>query len=291
MTNIAFQQQITEKNSDTAIFVKAFSHPFFDFSFHYHPEYEIMLIENGSGKQIIGNSISNYQNRTLLFIGKNLAHGWKSVSRDESDKTLTEAVFIQFGDDFLGNDFFKSPEMVKANEILELSRYGIQITGSCMDKISGIMKDMVEQKGINKVISLLQIFDTLIKNPEYRLLCESDYMPSAGSKRDMRLQEIYHYMFENFSTEINIDKIANKMGMSKSAFCHFFKKHFGRPFTFKLNQLRIKQACYYLSNTNLPITQICFDCGYQSISYFNKMFREISKYSPRQYREEFTKNL
>jgi len=290
MAKTAFQQHI-EKNSDIPIFVKAFEHGFFDFPYHYHADYEIMLIENGSGKQIIGNSISNYQDRTLLFLGKNLAHGWKSVKRSEDDESLTKNVFIQFREDCLGNDFFQSPEVVKANEILKLSSYGLQITGKSMDLIADLMKEMVNQKGITKVISFFQIFDTLINYPEYRLLCNTDYVPSSGGKKDAKLQAIYKYLFENFSEEVSIDFIADKMGMSKSAFCHFFKKYNDCSFSLKLNQMRVKQACYYLSNSELPVTRICYDCGFQSISYFNKTFKEITKYSPSQYRDEFSKNI
>jgi AraC-like DNA-binding protein len=288
MANTAFYQH-NEKNNDIPIYIKEFEHSFFDFSFHYHSDYEIMLIENGSGKQIVGNSISNYQNSTLLFLGKNLAHGWKSIKKDEADTILTHCIYIQFCDDCLGNDFFLSPEMDKANELLKLSNFGLHITGKCMEDVSVLMKEMVNQKGLSKIITFLRIFETIKKNPEYSLLCESDYSPSRGGKRDKRLQDIYQYLFENFSEEISIDIIAEKMDMSKSAFCHFFKKHTGKSFSLKVNEVRVNQACHFLTSSDISITQICFECGFQSVSYFNKTFKEITGYSPSSYRNEYTK--
>lgn len=287
MSSNAFYQHI-EKNNDIPIFIKEFEHTFFDFPFHYHPDYEIMLIENGSGKQIVGNSISNYQNSTLLFLGKNLAHGWKSI-KPANDETLTHCIFLQFGEDCLGSNFFQLPELEKANAILKQSNYGLQITGKCMEEVSLLLKEIVHQKGLSKVVTFLRIFEILNKNPEYHLLCDSDYLHPTGSKRDRRLQDIYQYIFENFTEEISFEKIAEEMEMSKSAFCHFFKKHTGVSFTLRVNQIRVKQACHFLTNTDTSITQICFECGFQSISYFNKTFKDILGYSPSNYRRVFTK--
>ncbi len=154
---------------------------------------------------------------------------------------------------------------------MKLSNFGIHITGKCKDSIVKLMKEMVTQKGLKKIITFFQIFDELIENREYTILCESDYVPSTCCKKDLKLQAIYQYLFENYSEEVSINIIAQKMGMSESAFCHFLRKYNDCSFSQKLTQMRVNQACHYLSNTELSITHICYECGFKAFPILTKL--------------------
>lgn len=92
--------------------------------------------------------------------------------------------------------------------------------------------------------------------------------------------------------ELNNDNIARAAGVSEIYFRKLFKKQFGVTPHAYMQQIRINKAKAMLENGNVPIEKIYFDCGYNNIYYFFKVFKEKTGYTPTEYREKyFRKNL
>ena len=79
--------------------------------------------------------------------------------------------------------------------------------------------------------------------------------------------------------------------MSKEAFCRYFKKVTGKTFTKMVNEYRIVHATKLLSESDKSITDVCFDCGFNNFSHFNKLFKEFTGKTALQYRKEMKRMI
>ena len=74
--------------------------------------------------------------------------------------------------------------------------------------------------------------------------------------------------------------------MTIPAFCRYFKKATGKTFTKLVNEYRVVHATKLLSESNMSITDICYECGFNNFSHFNKLFKEITSKNASSYRKE-----
>jgi len=94
-----------------------------------------------------------------------------------------------------------------------------------------------------------------------------------------RLQKVYSFIDEHYIRKIKVEEVAQLVNLSKEAFCRYFKKHSGNTFTAFLNQYRISQAKRLLF-AGKNISEACYGCGFESLSYFNRTFKKISGENP-----------
>lgn len=249
---------------------------------HFHPEYEIVYISNGTGKRHIGNHISHYEDGDLIFLGPNLPHfGFCDQFMEEH----TEIV-IQMKEDFLGKDFLNSPEMSQVKQLFERSRQGLIFDRSIKELVGEELVAMPEMDSFDRLLSLLKVLKKLALTEEYTLLNASGLTLEVQSQDHGRINTIYQHVENNFKQEISLDEMAKKVNMTVPAFCRYFKKLTGKTFTNFVNEFRIANACKLLAEGDLPISEICYESGFNNFSHFNKQFKLITGNSPSKHRKE-----
>ena len=92
------------------------------------------------------------------------------------------------------------------------------------------------------------------------------------------------FIMANFRRDIGVTDLAALMGMSVWSFSRFFKRNSGISFTDYLTTIRIGHACKLLADTEIPVTDVCFEAGYANVSNFNRMFRAARGMTPSAYR-------
>ena len=182
-------------------------------SWHFHPELELVYVNNGQGKRHIGNHLSYFNNSQLLLIGPNLPHnGFTDRLTTNGFETL-----IQFKEDFLGPDFFEIPEMKKIRNLFDRSKKGILFGKEIKQKIGIKIEKLVEKKGFKKVLVFLEILNMLAKTEDYIILNVDGYAFETELQDSTKLDKIYKHINENFKDHISLDEIANdKAGVIKS---------------------------------------------------------------------------
>ena len=130
-------------------------------------------------------------------------------------------------------------------------------------------------------ISLYRIFSALLENG---LLSDT----ASGSGPDRRISTIkkaLSYMKEHAGEKIYVQDIAAQVNMNGQYFCRFFKKMIGKPPIEYLTELRIKNACELLQSTDLPVMEVCLECGFNNLGNFMNAFRKYCGCTPGQYRK------
>lgn len=259
--------------------------PFFPVPWHYHPEYELVLVLKSTGRRMVGDNIGYFQEGDLVCMGPFLPHVWVNDSQYINGQAdhAAEAIVIHFKDDFLGEDFLKIPEMDAFKNFLKLSNRGMALHGKTRDQINALMTGMVDMNGIQRLSTLLSIFDILSNTTEYQLLASVGYTPGAQSNSD-RLGKVTEYVMQNFHREIALPEVAHMANMAVTTFCNFFKEQYRTTFVEYLNNVRIGHACKLLSERDQNIVEVAYECGFNNLANFNRQFKKYKKMTPTQYR-------
>jgi AraC-like DNA-binding protein len=249
---------------------------------HFHPEIELVYVNKGQGKRHIGNHLSYFNNSQLLLLGSNLPHnGFTDRLTVNGSETL-----VQFKPEFLGDNFFDIPEMEKINKLFERSKNGILFGVTTKKKVGQNIEKLVEKNGFKKILVLLDILHVLAKAEDYTILNAEGFVFETEPQDSAKIDIIYRYINENFKRHISLHDIADIASMTVPAFCRYFKKVTSKTFTRLVNEYRVVHATKLLSESQMSITDICYECGFNNFSHFNKLFKEITGKSASKYRSE-----
>lgn len=261
---------------------------FFPDPWHYHPEYELVLITKSTGRRMVGDHIGYFKAGDLVFMGPELHHVWVNDPEYVTGKAKSsaEAIVIQFVEGFLGEFFFNIPEIEPSKKIFKLSKRGIAIKGKARERINILMKKMISQNGLQRLASLFTIFDILSACTEYDLLANPNYEQHVQSANcSDRFSKITEYIMRNFNNDIALPEIASVANMGVTAFCNFFKRHHKVTFVEYLNTVKIGHACKLLSEKDHNVDESAYLSGYNTIANFNRQFKKIKNMTPSEYRK------
>lgn len=260
----------------------------FTMPLHCHNEYELIFITKGHGLEFIGDSVKEYIAGDLILIGANVPHLHLCDSvTDKSIKEKSCCEILQFPYNIFPKYIQDIQEYSSIYHVLSNSVYGIKFTSrNLIEKVLKAMKTINKQHGINRIISLFNILDLLGKSKEISLISSLKYtVPINYQTKNEPISKIYSYINSNFRKNITLIEIANYVKMSPASICRYFKNKTNKTIFEYLNEIRIEHACKLLMYSNLAISQIAYDVGFNNLSHFNKQFKVITKQTPTMYRE------
>jgi AraC-like DNA-binding protein len=255
---------------------------------HYHPEIQVTLIISGSGLRIIGDQVLPFGPGSLMMIGENQPHVFRSNPVGEGQ--MVEAVSIYFNRNAFGPNFFQLPEMRLIDALLHRSRSGLDIIGNTRTYLEDKIIRLAKMEGFRKFSQFLEILDVMAKSSDVVVL--SDYQVElVGKDNDAdRLNKVFNYVFSHLQEEIRLDQIAEVAHLTPNGFCRFFKKKTRKSFFRFLIEARISKAMEMLRETDFPVSRCAFEAGFGNLSYFNREFLRAVSMTPRNYRLQFKSN-
>ena len=253
---------------------------------HFHPEYELVLNIKSNGTSIIGDSVELFDQYDMVFIAGNIPHCWNYYRHDN---TLPEkhGIMVHFKLASLGDALLSQHELHCLKELLNDTERGIVFSVEDAKKAEKYLVQMINNKGIDKMIDFFNIIKIMCLSDKRGYLCSENYKLAFDEKGNKRMTDVYTYIRENYFKPISLDKISKIARMSPFAFSRYFKKNCGACFVEYLNRVRTNKACYLLRETEYQVHDIANECGFASISNFNKQFRKTEGISPRDYRAQF----
>lgn len=252
----------------------------FTYPWHFHSEYEILYFEEGIGTRFVGNSIEPFIPGEVLFLGPNLAHYMKS---DEHQPKGLKGTIIQFEKDFMHYAVSNYSQFVKIKLLLEESRNGLVFSSDSNDALNTALKKIPTEKGINQIITLLGILKLMSETASRKTLSTSEPTEISASDHP-RFDKVLSFLNRNYHREIKLGEIASIAAMNPSAFCRYFKKKTGKTLKKYIAHMRTSYACKLLLTRNMNVSQISNECGFETVMYFNKTFKENTGYTPTEYR-------
>jgi len=245
---------------------------------HFHPEIEIKFVEHSRGLRLVGDSIAPFREGELVLMGPNLPHVW--LSQPPRQPGIARCVVVQFLDSLLGQEFLGIPEFEPVADLIQRSRHGVLITGSDAVRIGGLMLEMPQANGADRVLLLLKILNLMARSRRQTLLCSADYTPKLNSKDAHRIAAVRRYVEDHLDEKISQPAAAALLRMGPAPFSRYFRKKMGCTFSTYIKQLRISRAIHLMVEEEMNISEACFASGFNNLSNFNHHFRAIKKMSP-----------
>jgi AraC-like DNA-binding protein len=246
------------------------------FLWHYHPEYEIVYIEGASGTRHVGDHISRYEGSDLVFIGPNIPH----LNFDYGVTTDYRKVVVQLTQDFLGDDVWQRPEFASIAALFERARAGVSFNGRTKAIAGRRLARLAVSPPFERLILLLRVFHGLAQSDEATPLGGEALVGVHDPHEDhQRLTRVSRLVAEQYTRRIELREVAALAHLTDAAFCRFFKRMTRRTFTQFVNQYRVHQAQRLLL-TDHSVTESAFACGFESVAYFNRVFKQLAGENP-----------
>lgn len=263
----------------------------FTYPLHTHEEIELNFIENGRGvRRVVGDSIEDIGDFDLVLLsGNKLQHMW--INYDHFD-TQKREVTIQFSPDFIFGFLKGKKQFDSINELIRRSRNGLVFSMRTIIKvypyIEKITNETRSESGFYSMISFLTLLYELSVTKEYRVLSSPvDFEKGDEDEENMRINKVYDYLNENYKNDIKLSVLADLIYMTPTSFSRYFKLRTGKSLSDYLLDLRIAHATYGLINSSDNISQICYDCGFNNLSNFNRLFKKRKGCSPKEFRNSY----
>ena len=277
--------------SDASFLFYKWDCDYFDKPWHFHKEYELVLINKSQGTKFIGNNVFDFDEGDLTLIGSNIPHLFRN-NEDYYSKNMklkASSIFIHSTKNFLGEDFFDIPEMKLVQRLLDKSSLALEIHGRTKSYIIRRLHEMNDQMPPQRLLSLMEILIRLSQSRELKPLLSNDF--SANNNGDTeKINKVFEFIMKNYTKQIYVNEIASKLNMSVPSFSRYFKHHTRKTFTDYVTEIRIGYACRLLMENNLSISEISYKSGFDNLSNFYRQFKKITSIVPKEYRNRFLRS-
>jgi len=252
---------------------------------HAPKNYELNLMTSGSGKRIVGNNISTFENNDLILIGPDLPH---NRELNESGKNNPpECLILSISENLVNDNLIRIQELESIRHLFERAMSGIAFKGEGVKLIEQQMMRLEKLQGCDRFIALIKLLTSLTEFEEQEILSLTPELTLSNYKDLEQIKTVYDFVLRNIQDTILLDTVAGLLHMAPGSFCRFFKKRTGKSFMQYVKDIRISIASNMLSNTEKPIAQISLESGYNNLANFNFYFKSIMKMTPSEYRKNF----
>ena len=252
------------------------------FFWHFHPEIELVFIENASGTRHVGDHISRYEESDFVMIGSYIPH----LNFDYGVKSDYEKTVLHIQHDFLKGAMDETPELLQIRELFKRAENGIVFGKTTKELIGKRFRKLNELSPFNQFLEILSLLNILSVSSDFMLLHDAPFQNQYNKKEQQRLSVIYDYIDKHYSEKITITDIALLVNLSKEAFCRYFKKMTRLTFIEFLNHYRVNQAKRLL-RLDLNVTEVYYACGFEGPSYFNRTFKKYTGESPSVFKKKY----
>lgn len=276
------QQEITPVESDDLFVVLDHKDAKFDYPIHCHAEYEINLVLLSDGKHIIGTREEPFSEVDMVIIAPFVPHVWKA--REEGNRVIT----VQFSGKMLDFPMLRLRQFRSIETFLKRAVPAAKFHLSEDDPLVSEVLALAQAKDFDATVAFLRLLNSMAER-EFTILGDVD--SGMRQSRSRRVARVMEYSQEHLGETIRLSDVSSLVDMSDSAFSHFFKKHTNLSYITYLNGLRISRACRELESTAMSVSEICWDCGFNNKSNFNRLFLQAKGMTPSAYRKYISRIL
>ena len=258
----------------------------FDFPLHCHEELELNFIMNAKGaKRVIGDHISEIDDLELVLVGSNLPHVWQT---HKCKSTEIREITIQFHKDLFDDKFLRRNQLSFIRNMLEKSAKGIEFSKQTIQQITPRLTILSQKQGFDSVLELLSILHDLSISRNMHTLSDATFSNAELSYNSRRIEKAIEYMNQSFQKSITLTEVSKLANMTDVSFSRFFKARTGITFMDSLLEMRLGHASRLLIDTTQSVAEVAYNCGFNNISNFNRLFKKKKGCTPKEFRENYS---
>ncbi|HEY4197721.1 MAG TPA: AraC family transcriptional regulator [Mucilaginibacter sp.] len=272
---------------DKTIIVQRDVLPYFYPHLHRHQEIQLTWIQKGEGTLVAQNNMHTFRSNEIYWIGANQPHIFKSEPSYflPRSKKKIYALIIFFNPNGQLAPFFDLPEIKNVKNFLQQHQSGFKIPQEHVTEISNLMlRIWHSQQGIDQLMCFIKLLRHMTGFKHITPLSSFSEASVFSEHEGIRIGSIYNYIMQQYDKSITLEDVAKQAHMTPQAFCRYFKKHTLHTFVTFLNEVRVNEACKKLTDGAYnSIATVAYNCGFNSITNFNRVFKSITGKSPGDY--------
>ena len=260
---------------------------YFEYPAHSHEGYELNFVENAAGAtRTIGDSHETIGNLDLvLMTGSKLVHVWEQGTCPEQD---IYEITIHIAPDTFRGALIDKRAFSSIRRMLERAQRGLAFPETA---IRILREDIINLAHSNdsfaSVIRLFNLLYRLSLVEDARELSSSSFINATETQEDERVRQVKDFIVENYMKDISLKDLADLVCMSPDSFSRFFHNKTGRTPSRYIIDYRLGVSARLLLKTKLSVAEIGYSCGFNTLSHFNRLFRDSKGCTPSEFRERF----
>ncbi|MGM9736309.1 MAG: helix-turn-helix domain-containing protein [Candidatus Cryptobacteroides sp.] len=262
----------------------------FTYPLHRHREFELNFIEHGAGvRRIVGDSVEEIGEYELVLVGsEGLEHVWEQGNCHSKD---IREITIQFSDDLLSSSLLAKSQFATIRQMLSKAEHGLAFPVSAIMRVYSTLDTLAtEQEKFVQFLKFLYILYELSIADDAKVLASSSFANTSRNKESRRVQKVKQYINDHYAEQLRLADLADLAGMSPVAFSRFFRMRTNRTLSDYIADIRLGFAARMLVDTTKNISEICYECGFNNLSNFNRIFKAKRGSTPREFREMYKKH-
>ena len=261
---------------------KAFNYPI-----HFHPEFELNYIYKAAGgRRVVGDHIEQIDERELVLTGPNVYHGWQNFKN--SGKRKFHEITIQFPDDVFDHALLDRNLLKPIKVLFQNANRGVLFSKETILQVEKKIHSLSKTNGFDSFLQFQSLLYDLAISRGQTFLTNMSFQHQNDFYNSERIEKVYHFLKENYHRKIKIEEVAELLNMSVISLSRLIKQHTGKSFIEFLIEVRLGSATRSLIETNDSISDICYNCGFNNISNFNRIFKKYRNCTPTEFRMSFS---
>lgn len=245
---------------------------------HSQSSFELTYVVTGSGVRTLGVERAPFSSGEVVLVPPGLVHEWEFSESDVDAGGCIENISFHFSRSFITKLSEVFPEIAPMTPVLLDLSEAVMFDGPSRDDVLRALEVLDGRSASHRAGAVSDLVLAILGGLSGAARIGS---LSSRSRDEHRLDKVRVYIDCNYARELRVDDLARYLGMNRTSFCRFFKKHYGVTFVSYLNEVRIERACEaLLSRDPRSIAEIAADCGFNSAAHFCRVFRSVKGCSP-----------
>jgi AraC-like DNA-binding protein len=271
--------------TDASFGVFSYDRPCFERGWHYHPEAELTLIQESSGRRFVGDHIGAFEPGDMVLLGPNLPHTWRTETESLPGARRARSIYVHFRSDWLEETADLLPELLEIRKLLARASRGLLFSGPERERAARELARLLEWSGLRRLVSFWELLNDLAESGGGEPLSSAGFAPVLDDLACERIHKIHKHVYQCFRSGIAHQDLARLAGLSPAALSKFFRRTTGRTLTEFINEVRVGEVARMLIDTTHNVSEIAYACGFESLANFNSTFRRLKQVNPSCFRE------
>jgi len=250
---------------------------------HRHRQLELTWIEQGAGLRFVGSSVEAFESDDLVLLGPHVPHAWVSASERAGEPH--RATVLQFSPELISQHGL--PELGSLSGLLALAGQGLQVKGAAREAMLAVLRGMLQRSSLLRLADLIELLGLLQQHQASLRPILNSAQRSAGSApadEQRRVDRVLDWVHQHMDELLTVEAAAALVHVTPAAFSRFFSREVGKSFTAYINDVRCSEASLRLRMSDRPVAVIARECGFETLSHFNRQFRMRTGSTPREFR-------
>ncbi|MEM1338645.1 MAG: AraC family transcriptional regulator [Bacteroidota bacterium] len=254
------------------------------YPFHQHDQaYELTFTLGLTGTRMVGDHTAQFSGEDVVLIAPGTPHCWQDHGiRNTGNGKIIVLHFLQT---LVSPAVLQSPGLANVSRALKNGRYGLELKKPAKKKALQWIEALNYESTFDTYIFILKALELFGRSDTAKKLCSHGYIPAVNKNSSRRMEAVLRYIQTNYSRKLLVAEVAEHVYMSPSAFSHYFKKHTLKSFANYLMEMRLGKAAQLLQHTELSVSEVSLQSGFQNVSHFNRCFNKYYSTTPLQFRK------